>query len=139
MIKSNSFKTAFLLLANALLLSFCTNTVEQPEVKLTALTGLERIQQDEPLIGTSIAYIKAAKNEVESFQVVIGAIQKISRLLMLKCLILPVMPALLAKKISLFTGKNISGYVAPHCGLSCLPAFTPILLCRSLIRLPENQ
>ena len=76
MIKSNSFKTAFLLLANALLLSFCTNTVEQPEVKLTALTGLERIQQDEPLIGTSIAYIKAAKNEVESFQVVIGAIQK---------------------------------------------------------------
>jgi hypothetical protein len=47
-----------------------------PEVKLTVLNSLERIGQDQPLFGSTQAVIKAAKNEVESFQVVIGAVQK---------------------------------------------------------------
>lgn len=46
------------------------------EVKLTAISSLDRIRQDEPLFGESQAIIKAAKNEYESFQIVIGALQK---------------------------------------------------------------
>ena len=49
---------------------------EKPEVKLTVLNSLERIGQNQPLFGETRAIIKAAKNEVESFQVVVGAVQK---------------------------------------------------------------
>ncbi len=61
---------------SAILLSSCSKSQENPEVKLTVITGIERIAQDQSLFGESQAIIKAAKNEVESFQVVIGAIQK---------------------------------------------------------------
>ncbi len=49
---------------------------EVSEVKLTAITSLERIGQNQPLFGESKAVIKAARNEYESFQVVIGALEK---------------------------------------------------------------
>ncbi len=49
---------------------------DESEVKLTAITSLERIGLNEPLFGESQVVIKAAKNEYESFQVVIGAIEK---------------------------------------------------------------
>ena len=49
---------------------------QNPEVRLTVLNSLERIGQNQPLFGGTQAIIKAAKNEVESFQVVVGAIQK---------------------------------------------------------------
>ena len=52
-----------------------TRSVEQ-EVKLTAISSLERIGQNEPLFGGSRAEIKAARNEYESFQVVVGALSK---------------------------------------------------------------
>ncbi|MBX3256495.1 MAG: DUF4091 domain-containing protein [Chitinophagaceae bacterium] len=42
-------------------------------VKLTVLNSMERIGQDQALFGQPNAAIKAAKNEVESFQVVIHA------------------------------------------------------------------
>lgn len=49
---------------------------DEPEVRLTILNSLQRIGQDQPLYGEPQASIKAARNEVESFQVVVGAIQK---------------------------------------------------------------
>src|SRR6267143_4518623 len=45
-------------------------------VKLTVLNSMERIGQQQALFGDPQAMIKAAKNEVESFQVVVHALQK---------------------------------------------------------------
>lgn len=72
-----SFKLFTILLLCTYTFMNCTsidNTSD--EVKLTVISSLERIGQDEPLFGESQASIKAAKNEYESFQVVVGA-QKI--------------------------------------------------------------
>ncbi len=45
-------------------------------VKLTVLNSMERIGQQQALFGDPQAIIKAAKNEVESFQVVVHALQR---------------------------------------------------------------
>lgn len=52
---------------------------ENPEVKLTVLNSMERIGQNQALFGENRVLIKAAKNEVESFQIVVGAVQKSAR------------------------------------------------------------
>lgn len=54
----------------------CSEKSENPEVKLKVLSSMERIGQNQELFGGDQASIKAAKNEVESFQVVVGAVQK---------------------------------------------------------------
>ena len=54
----------------------CSREISTPEVKLTVLNSMERIVPDQSIIGSDQASIKAAKNEVESFQVVVAAIQK---------------------------------------------------------------
>jgi hypothetical protein len=58
---------------------FCGSCSKGPgpaEVKLTVLNSMERIGQDQALFGADQASVAAARNEVESFQVVVGAIQK---------------------------------------------------------------
>lgn len=45
-------------------------------VRLTVLNSMERIGQNQELFGDNQARIKAAKNEVESFQVVVHALKK---------------------------------------------------------------
>jgi len=60
-----------------MILSSCLlNNNEKEEVKLTVISSLERIGQDDQLFGELQVKIKAAKNEYESFQVVVGAILK---------------------------------------------------------------
>ena len=54
----------------------CSREAPAPEVKLAVLSSMERICQDQPLRGSNQASIKAAKNEIESFQVVVAAISK---------------------------------------------------------------
>lgn len=56
--------------------SFSTTENENIEVRLTSISSLDRIGMDEPLYGEPQVKIKAAKNEYESFQVVVGAISK---------------------------------------------------------------
>jgi len=63
-------------LTGMLLLSSCSEKKGLPEARLTVLNSLDRIQQDQPQTGASEASIKAAKNELESFQVVVGAVSK---------------------------------------------------------------
>jgi hypothetical protein len=63
-------------LTGMLLISSCSREASLPEAKLTVLTSLQRIQQDQPQTGATEASIKAAKNELESFQVVVGAVSK---------------------------------------------------------------
>jgi len=65
-----------LILLIALLQTSCTDTPRDPEAKLTVLGSMERIGQDQEVYGNNEARISAAKNEVESFQVVVGALQK---------------------------------------------------------------
>lgn len=69
---------ALLLLTGSLVYFITSGLIvgEKPEVKLTILNSLERIGQNQPLFGETQAVIKAAKNEVESFQVVVGAVSK---------------------------------------------------------------
>jgi hypothetical protein len=59
-----------------LLMISCTKEIKSPEVQLSVLNSMERIGQDQPLFGHSEAVVKAAKNEQESFQVVVGAISR---------------------------------------------------------------
>jgi hypothetical protein len=59
----------------------CSKGIENVEVKLTVLNSMERICQDQALFGVDQASISAAKNETESFQAVVGAIQKNVRVL----------------------------------------------------------
>lgn len=51
------------------------SALAEPGVKLTALNAMERIQQHEVPFGTAVAEIAAARNEVESFQVVVAALE----------------------------------------------------------------
>ncbi len=46
------------------------------ELRLTALNSMERIGQDQKPQGQSKVEIKSAKNEVESFQVVVTALKE---------------------------------------------------------------
>ncbi len=59
-----------------ILYSCSSDKNKEQEVKLMAISSLDRIRQDEPLFGEPQAIIKAAKNEYESFQIVVGALQK---------------------------------------------------------------
>ena len=59
-----------------LILLSCARTTPAPEVKLTVLNSMERLCPDQKLSGSDNASIKAARNEVESFQVVVAALQK---------------------------------------------------------------
>jgi hypothetical protein len=65
-----------LICAFALFLGNCTMNPENKEVNLTSISSMERIGQNQPLFGDSQAAIAAARNEVESFQVVVGAVLK---------------------------------------------------------------
>jgi hypothetical protein len=49
---------------------------KEGNVKLTVLNSMERIGQDEAIFGATSAKIKAARNEVESFQVVVHSPEK---------------------------------------------------------------
>jgi hypothetical protein len=73
---------AFILLTGFSVYLISTGLIpqEKPEVKLTVLNSLERIGQSQALFGNTQAVIKAAKNEVESFQVVVGAVSKSVRI-----------------------------------------------------------
>jgi hypothetical protein len=75
--KKNCFITT-IVIAGILIVMSCAGP-EKPdsqEVKLTVLNSLERINQNDALRWDNEASIKAAKNEYESFQVVVSAIQK---------------------------------------------------------------
>jgi len=56
-------------------IAFCpqAQAADEPVVGLTVLNGMERISQHEPPFGKPAAELCAAKNEVESFQVVVAA------------------------------------------------------------------
>jgi len=58
------------------LLGSCSERTDNAEVKLTALNSMERIGQDQELFGANQVSVSAARNETESFQVVVGAILK---------------------------------------------------------------
>ena len=74
--KKSILLTAILLLCTFTFVLCSSAKNESNEIKLTVISSLERIGQDEPPFGESQATIKAAKNEYESFQVVIGAQNK---------------------------------------------------------------
>ena len=77
-----SFVISVLLLSAGLVtLINCTSPeVATDEVKLTVITSLERIGQDEPLYGESQASVKAAKNEYEPFQVILRSQENLKKL-----------------------------------------------------------
>ncbi|HNR40611.1 MAG TPA: DUF4091 domain-containing protein [Bacteroidales bacterium] len=60
----------------AMLLASCSGARQETEVRLVSISSMERIGQDQPLSGSDQALISGARNEVESFQVVVGAITK---------------------------------------------------------------
>jgi hypothetical protein len=62
-----------LLMLLAALLAAPTLWADQPPMQLTVLNPMQRIQQHEPPFGAALAEIFAARNEVESFQVVVAA------------------------------------------------------------------
>jgi hypothetical protein len=62
-----------LLMPLAALLAAPTLWADQPTMQLTVLNPMQRIQQHEPPFGAASAEIFAARNEVESFQVVVAA------------------------------------------------------------------
>lgn len=74
--KLNCLLLVFFISIVVLIINSCTSKNNNSEVKLTVISSLERIGQDEQLFGESEATIKAARNEYESFQVVVGALQK---------------------------------------------------------------
>ncbi len=72
----NCLKNVILPFFGMLVITSCNKEIKSPEVKLTVLNSMERIRQDQVLFGLDQASVKAAKNELESFQVVVGALQK---------------------------------------------------------------
>jgi hypothetical protein len=70
------FKRIFIQLIGLFAFLGCSMQTSTPEVRLTVLNSMERICQDQVPSGADHASIKAAGNEVESFQVVVAAIQK---------------------------------------------------------------
>ena len=63
-------------IATSSILLSCSASSPEPEVKLTVISSMERIQQHEPIFGEPKTVIKAARNEYEAFQVVVGAMQR---------------------------------------------------------------
>jgi hypothetical protein len=63
-------------LTGLIIAAACTDQAGLQDAKLTVIGSMERIRQEESRYGASGAWIKAAKNEVESFQVVVGAVAK---------------------------------------------------------------
>ncbi len=72
----NYFRQILIPVAGGLAMTGCHSQVTAPEAKLTVLNSMERICQDQVIYGADQASIKAAKNEVESFQVVVAATGK---------------------------------------------------------------
>jgi hypothetical protein len=58
-----------------------TQAAEPAPVSLTALNSMERIRQDEAPFGKPAAAISAARNEVESFQIIVAAPSKNLRII----------------------------------------------------------
>ncbi|GAF89541.1 unnamed protein product, partial [marine sediment metagenome] len=58
------------------ILSFSMFLSAKEKIKLSALNSMERIDRAQELFGSCTAEIKAAKNEVESFQIVIAALDE---------------------------------------------------------------
>ena len=54
----------------------CSKEKETDEVKLSVISSLDRVRQDDKISGEDQASIKAAKNELESFQVIVQALDK---------------------------------------------------------------
>ena len=75
---SNFIPWMAIMVSIAILQAASSKDVQNPEVKLSVLNSMERIGQHQQLFGENQASIQAAKNEVESFQVVVGAIQTFS-------------------------------------------------------------
>ena len=71
-----NFKGFCFIAAASFLAAGCSNQTDNREARLTVIGSMERILQDQPLFGSDHAYIESAGNEVESFQVVVGAIGK---------------------------------------------------------------
>ncbi|MDD4870041.1 MAG: DUF6067 family protein [Kiritimatiellae bacterium] len=53
--------------------TICVQAAEKTTAKLTVLNSMERINQDQEPFGETQVQIKAARNEVESFQVIVSA------------------------------------------------------------------
>ena len=66
-------RSLLLLVVSSVLLTATAPAAERSAVGLTALHAMERILQHEAPFGTPAAEIAAARNEVESFQVVVAA------------------------------------------------------------------
>ncbi|MBN2315591.1 MAG: DUF4091 domain-containing protein [Sedimentisphaerales bacterium] len=66
----NTNTVAFLVV---LILNSLGSAFAADKITLTALNSMERIGQNQEIIGTDSVEISSAKNEVESFQVVVGA------------------------------------------------------------------
>ena len=77
MIKNYLITANFIMVLSALtLFAFAQQNNQSQNVKLTVLNSMERIGQKETPYGGTRAIIKAAKNEVESFQVVVQSLTK---------------------------------------------------------------
>ncbi|MFA7172272.1 MAG: glycoside hydrolase domain-containing protein [Kiritimatiellia bacterium] len=70
---TNALVFTLILVLSSVLLTAPALAVERPVIGLTALHAMERILQHEAPFGTPTAEITAARNEVESFQVVVAA------------------------------------------------------------------
>ena len=65
-----------ILIATFLVFDACVKAAEKVTVKLTVLNSMERIAQNQEPVGETQVHIKAARNEVESFQVAVSAIDE---------------------------------------------------------------
>ncbi|MFA7172271.1 MAG: glycoside hydrolase domain-containing protein [Kiritimatiellia bacterium] len=70
---TNALVSTLTLVLSSVLLTAPALAVERPVIGLTALHAMERILQNEAPFGTPAVEIAAARNEVESFQVVVAA------------------------------------------------------------------
>ena len=66
-------KILFILVLLTFIFSIAAYSAEKKKMRITAINSMERIRQSEKSFGTRRIEIKAAKNEVESFQVVVAA------------------------------------------------------------------
>ena len=66
----------YIMMLSILILVFYGTMAAYGSVELTVLNSMERIGQNEPVFGKRAAVLKAAKNEVESFQVVVAAVNE---------------------------------------------------------------
>lgn len=73
---NNWITKSLLILASSLYLLSCSFVDDQQEVKLTAISSIERVFLNAQVLGESQVDIKAAKNEYESFQIAVSALSK---------------------------------------------------------------